>query len=106
MPWNTEELRRGALQCDYPFDWRVRVLPAVAKAMACIAREGPEGIKEKREPTIQYWERRRSELEVGEGPETTIAIRRSERDWREKRLTIQTDRTGQVSYGRQDHGLA
>lgn len=42
------------------------VPPAVAKAMAYIAREGPVGIKDKRERTIQYWEKRRSELEAGE----------------------------------------
>ena len=66
MPWTTEEFVQQALQCDHPFDRRVRVPPAVAKAMAYIAREGPVGIKEKRERTIRYWEKRRSELEAGE----------------------------------------
>ena len=66
MPWSTEEFLQEALQCDHPFDMRVRVPLAVAKAMAYIAREGPEGIKEKRERTIRYWEGRRSELEAGE----------------------------------------
>lgn len=66
LPWDTEEFVEQARGCKHPFDRTIRVPPAVAKAMATIARKGPAGIKEKREQTIDFWKSRKKELEAQE----------------------------------------
>ena len=62
LPWSTEEFTRLALECQHPFDKDVKVPPAVAKAMASIAKLGPSGIAKKREATLSYWKDRKAAL--------------------------------------------
>ena len=55
-----------AMECEHPFDREIKVPPAVAKAMATIVKLGPEGIKNKREATLNFWKERKAQLESKE----------------------------------------
>ena len=55
-----------AQKCKHPFDRTIRVPPAVAKAMATIAKVGTEGVKNKREKALSFWKSRKKELEAQE----------------------------------------
>ena len=66
FPWTTEEFTELARECKHPFDKDVKVPPAVAKAMASIAKLGPSGIAEKRKGTLKFWMERKAELEEQE----------------------------------------
>jgi len=66
FPWTTEEFTELAQTCKHPFDRAIKVPPAVAKAMATIAKLGPEGIARKREKTLEFGKSRKAELEARE----------------------------------------
>ena len=57
---------RASSRVKHPFDRTIRVPPAVATAMATIAKKGPTGIKEKRERVLDFWKSRKLELEAQE----------------------------------------
>ena len=66
IPWTVEEFTDMASRCVHPSDRTIKVPPALANAMATIARLGPHKLKQKREDTIAHWTKRKAELELQE----------------------------------------
>lgn len=63
LPWSTEEFTDLAMTCLHPFDKDVKVPPAVARAVASIAKLGPINFeRKKRQDTLKHWAKRKVEL--------------------------------------------
>ena len=55
------------MTCVNPFDKDVKLPPAVAKAMASIAKLGPINLSKERQDTLDHWGKRKVELSEQEG---------------------------------------
>ena len=58
FPGSTEGFTSLAMTCVHPFDKDVKLPPAVAKAMASIAKLGPINLRKGRHDTLDQWGKR------------------------------------------------
>ena len=62
FPWSTEEFTCLAMTWAHPFDKDVKLPPAVAKAIASLAKLGPINLKKERQDTLDHRDKSKVEL--------------------------------------------